>query len=67
MEEKSAEDAAQLLPLLDVPQAESLAEVVLARLLQPSHVQTALQLAPENKMSQFLWTSGFGSQVPQML
>ena len=51
VEEKSAEDAAQLLSLLDVPQGESLAEVVGARLLQPPPVQTTLQLAPDDKMS----------------
>ena len=47
VEEEGAEDAAQLLPLLDVPQAKSLAEVVPARLLQPLHVKTSLQLGPE--------------------
>ena len=59
VEEEGAEDAAQLLALLDVPQGESLAEVVPARLLQPSQVQTTLQLAPDNKMS----PSSFGRQV----
>ena len=54
VEEEGAEHAAQLLPLLDVPQGESLAEVVPARLLQPSHVQTSLQLAPDNKMLPYL-------------
>ena len=64
VEEEGAEDAAQLLPLLDVPQAKSLAEVVPARLLQPLHVQTGLQLAPENKMSQFLMDIGFWDSSP---
>ena len=56
VEEEGAEDAAQLLALLDVPQGESLAEVVPARLLQPSQVQTTFQLAPDNTMSP-TWTS----------
>ena len=50
VEEKGVEDAAQLLSLVDVPQDESLAEVVAARLLQLPHVQIALQLAPDDKM-----------------
>ena len=59
VEQQSAEHTAQLLPLLDVPQRESLVEVVLRSLLQPLHVHTGLQLAPENKMSQFLMDIGF--------
>ena len=53
VEEQCAEDASQLLPLLDVKKSKSLAEVVPARLLQPLHVKTSLQLAPE--MSPFLF------------
>ena len=59
VEEKGAEHAAQLLALLDVPEGERLAEIVLVCLLQPSHVHTALQLAPDNKFSK---TSGFRTQ-----
>ena len=53
VEEQCAEDASQLLPLLDVKKSKSLAEVVPTRLLQPLHVKTSLQLAPE--MSPFLF------------
>ena len=54
VEEKGAEYATQLLSLLDVPQGESLADVVGVRLLQPPHVHTTLQLAPDDKMSPVL-------------
>ena len=66
VEEEGAEDAAQLLPLLDVPQAKSLAEVVPARLLQPLHVKTSLQLGPE--MSPFLFdTRGIWCPCPAIV